>query len=284
MEDALALEVAMRAARAGGQLALARLGKPDYMRWKGHRDVVSGATLEVQDAILSVLRTETPDFGILAEEGPEDEPVPLDAEYLWIVDPICGSLNYVQGLPYFAVSIALRTRGAIRVGAVFDPCRDEMFAATLSGSASLNGEPANVQQIAEGYEAFEKSWLGCDWPRDSDKLDQAMQVARIMSGQVISLSAMGSPALGLCNVAVGRLHAYWALELKIWDIAAAALIVTRAGGTLTDEYGNSWLHSPGGYIASNSVIHGWTMRCLQRVLEGDKLPHGLRQPAARAES
>jgi fructose-1,6-bisphosphatase/inositol monophosphatase family enzyme len=184
MEDAQALEVALRAARTGGQVALARLGKPDYMRWKAHRDVVSGSTLEVQDVILDVLSRETPDFGVLAEEGPEDEPVPLDAEYLWIVDPICGSLNYVQGIPYFGVSIALRTHGAIRAGAVYDPCRDEMF-------------------------------------------------------------------------------------------AAAALILTRAGGTLTDEYGNSWLHSPGGYIASNSVIHGWTMRCLQRVLERDLLPRGL---------
>src|SRR5437588_3170348 len=120
MEDAQALEVAMRAARTGGLVARARLGKPDYQRWKGHRDVVSGATLEVQNAILNVLKTETPDFGVLAEEGPEDEPVPLDAGYLWIVDPICGSLNYVQGIPYFAVSIALRTAGAIRVGAVDD--------------------------------------------------------------------------------------------------------------------------------------------------------------------
>jgi myo-inositol-1(or 4)-monophosphatase len=267
MEDTQALEVAVRAARIGGQVALARLGKNDYMRWKRHRDVVSGATLEVQDAILNVLKQETPDFGILAEEGPEDEPVPLGAKYLWIVDPICGSLNYVQGIPYFAVSIALRTRGAIRVGAVFDPSRDEMFAATLSGPATLNGRPAHVQQIAEGYEAFEKSWVATDWPHDQDRLDQAMQIASIMSGQVIAMPAMGSPALGICNVAVGRLHAYWALELQIWDIAAASLILTRAGGTLTDDHGNSWLYSGGGYIASNSVIHGWTMRCLQRVLE-----------------
>jgi myo-inositol-1(or 4)-monophosphatase len=283
MEDAQALEVALRAARSGGELALARLGKSDYMRWKGHRDVVSGAALDVQDAILEVLGRETPRFGVLAEEGPEDEPVPLDAEYLWIVDPICGSLNYVQGIPYFGVSLALRAHGAIRVGAVYDPCRDEMFAATLSGNTTLNGQSVGVQQIAEGYEAFEKSWLGTDWPRDKDKLDQAMQIATVMSGQVISLTAMGSPALGICNVAVGRLHAYWALELKIWDIAAAALILTRAGGTLTDEYGNSWLHSPGGYIASNSIIHGWTMRCLQRVLERDIMPHGLRDVARRAD-
>ena len=98
--------------------------------------------------VCAALKRETPDFGILAEEGPEDEAVPLDAEYLWIVDPICGSLNYVQGIPYFGVSIALRTAGAIRVGAVYDPCRDEMFAATLSSHSTLNGETIAVQQIS----------------------------------------------------------------------------------------------------------------------------------------
>jgi myo-inositol-1(or 4)-monophosphatase len=272
MEDAQALEVALRAARRGGEVALARLGTADYMRWKSHRDVVSGAAIEVQDTILDVLQHETPGFGVLAEEGPEDEAVPLEAEHLWIVDPICGSLNYVQGIPYFGVSIALRTQGAIRVGAVYDPCRDEMFAATLSSHATLNGQTIAVQQISEGYDAFEKAWVGTDWPHAQDRFDQAMEIATIMSRQVISLSAMGSPALGLCNVACGRMHAYWALDLKIWDLAAGGLILTRAGGTLTDDHGNSWLYSGGGYIASNSVIHGWTLRCLQRVLERGAVP------------
>jgi len=272
MEDAQALEVAVRAARTAGEVALAHLGKPDYVRWKSHRDVVSGSAIEVQGAILEVLHRETPDFGILAEEGPEDEAVPLDAEYLWIVDPICGSLNYVQGIPYFGVSIALRTRAAIRVGAVYDPCRDEMFAASLSSHSTLNGNTIGVQQISEGYDAFEKAWVGTDWPHEQDKLDQAMEIATIMSRQVISLSAMGSPALSLCSVACGRMHAYWALDLKIWDLAAGGLILTRAGGTLTDDHGNSWLYSGGGYIASNSVIHGWTLRCLQRVLERGAVP------------
>ena len=272
MEDAQALEVAVRAARRGGEVALARLGTADYMRWKRHRDVVSGAAIEAQDTILDVLGHETPGFGVLAEEGPEDEAVPLDAEYLWIVDPICGSLNYVQGIPYFGVSIALRTQGAIRVGAVYDPCRDEMFAASLSSHATLNGQTIAVQQISEGYDAFEKAWVGTDWPHAQDRFDQAMEIATIMSRQVISLSAMGSPALGLCSVACGRMHAYWALDLKIWDLAAGGLILTRAGGTLTDDHGNSWLYSGGGYIASNSVIHGWTLRCLQRVLERGAVP------------
>ena len=276
MEESQALEVAVRAARAGGQVALANLGKVDYQRWKSHRDVVTGTTLEVQTAIVDVLKRETPEAAVLAEEGPEDEQLPLDAEHLWIVDPICGSLNYTQSIPYFGVSVALRTQGAIRVGAVYDPCRDEMFAATLSSHSTLNGEPIGVQQISEGYDAFEKAWVGTDWPHGQDQQDQAFKIAAIMARQVIVLNAMGSPALGICNVACGRMHAYWALDLKIWDLAAAALILTRAGGTLTDEQGASWLFSQGGYIASNSVIHGWTLRCLQRVLQ-DKLPEALRR-------
>jgi myo-inositol-1(or 4)-monophosphatase len=272
VDDALALGVATRAARAGGQVALARLDKADYVRWKSHRDVVSGAAIDVQNAILEVLHQETPDFGVLTEEGPEDEPLPLDAEHLWIVDPICGSLNYVQGIPYFAVSIALRTQGAIRVGVVYDPSHDELFAATLSTHSTLNGSTIAVQQISEGYDAFEKAWVGTDWPHGQDKFDLAMEIASVMSHQVINLNVMGSPALGLCNVAAGRWHAYWALDLKIWDLAAGALILTRAGGTLTDEHGASWLFSEGGYIASNSIIHGWTLRCLQRVLEKGVLP------------
>jgi myo-inositol-1(or 4)-monophosphatase len=225
--------------------------------------------------VLAVLREQTPEFGILAEEGPEDEPLPLNAEHLWIVDPICGSLNFSQGIPYFAVSIALRSRGALRVGVVFDPCRDELFAASMSAPSTLNGSTISVQQISEGYDAFEKAWVGTDWPKDLDRLDEALKIATIMARQVIVLNAYGSPALGLCNVAAGRLHAYWALDLKIWDIAAAAVILTRAGGTLTDEHGASWLFSQGGYIASNSIIHGWTLRCLQRVLQKEKLPPGV---------
>jgi myo-inositol-1(or 4)-monophosphatase len=269
VEDAQALEVAARAARAGGAVALERLGQPDYQRWKQHRDVVSGAALLVQAAIVEVIQTETPDFGILAEEGPEDESLPLDAEDLWIVDPICGSLNFVQGVPLFAISIALRSQGAIRLGVVYDPCRDELFAASLSSPSTLNGQTIAVQQISEGYDAFEKAWVGTDWPHDLDKLDQALQISQIVARQVITLNAFGSPALGLCYVACGRLHAYWALDLKIWDLAAAAVILIRAGGTLTDDHGASWLYSQGGYIASNSIIHGWTLRCLQRVLEPD---------------
>jgi myo-inositol-1(or 4)-monophosphatase len=269
-----ALEVAARAARNGGALAKARLGNPGYLKWKGHRDVVSEASIEVQEAIVSTLLAEFPESGILAEEGPEDAPVPVDAPQLWIVDPICGSLNFVQGIPYFGISIALRSEGNLQAGVVYDPCRDEMFEATTETSATLNGRQIVVQQISEGSEAWSSAIVGTDWPHSGERREQARMIAGLMLDQVGECNVMGSPALGLCNVAAGRLHAYWHLDLKIWDIAAASLILQRAGGILTDAHGMSWLFSDGGYIATNAVIHGWLLNCLRPVLDMPRFHSG----------
>jgi myo-inositol-1(or 4)-monophosphatase len=279
-----ALEVAVRAARRGGELAKARLGDPGYVKWKGHRDVVSEASIQVQEAIISAILAEFPDTGILAEEGPEDAPLPVDAEHLWIIDPICGSLNFVQGIPYFGVSIALRSEGNIRVGVVYDPCREELFEATAETPATLNGKRIVVQQISEGLEAWSSAIVGTDWPRSGERREQARVIVGLMIDQIGELSLMGSPALGICNVAAGRLHAYWHLDLKIWDIAAASLILQRAGGILTDAAGVTWLYSNGGYIASNLVIHGWTQNCIQAVLSSPRPGFRTSEPPIRSNS
>lgn len=264
---ARALEVAARAARRGGAIAAARMGAPGYITWKGHRDVVAEASLQVQDAVVSILSSEFPRAGVLAEEGPEEAPVPVDADQLWIVDPICGSLNFVQGIPHFGVAIALRSEGRIQVGVVYDPSRDELFAATAETSATLNGRTITVQQIAEGAEAWNGAVVGTDWPPSGVRRRLAGSMLNVMADQVLACSLMGSPALGFCHLAAGRLHAYWHLDLKIWDIAAASLIVERAGGVLTDAHGMSWLHSDGAYVASNDVIHNSLLNCIKPMLE-----------------
>jgi myo-inositol-1(or 4)-monophosphatase len=261
-----ALDVAARAANKGGEIARARAGKPGYLKWKGHRDVVSEASFEVQEAIVSAILAEFPDDGILAEEGPDDAPLPVDAQRLWIVDPICGSLNFVQGIPYFGVSVALRSEGNINVGVIYDPCRDELFEATTETPATLNGREIVVQQLSEGIEAWSSAIVGTDWPHSGKRREQAWLILGLMVDQVNECNMMGSPALGICNVAAGRFHAYWHLDLKIWDIAAASLILQRAGGILTDAHGMTWLYSDGGYIATNAVIHGWALNCIQAVL------------------
>ena len=261
-----ALQVAVEAARRGGQVALDRLGDPGYRRWKGHRDVVCEASLHVQDTIVSLLQEEMPDSEVLAEEGPEDAPVPIDAPLLWIVDPICGSLNYSRGIPHFAVSIALRAAGAIQVSVVFDPCTGDLFEATVETPATLNGRKIFVEHDLEGNEAWGEAVLGSDWPRGGQRRKQARLIIDELLDQVCECNLMGSPALGICNVAAGRLHAYWHLDLRIWDIAAASLILERAGGLFTNIQGSSWLFSDGGYIASNHVIHGWAQDAIRAVL------------------
>jgi myo-inositol-1(or 4)-monophosphatase len=266
MEIKQALETAIRAARRGGEIARARLGKPGYLQWKGLRDVTSEASLEVQAAIVSTLLADFPDSAVLAEEGPDDAPLPVGAEHLWIVDPICGSLNFVHGIPHFALSIALRTAGNIQLGVVYDPCRDELFQATSETPALRNGENIVVQQVSEGIEAWSAAMVGTDWPYAGARRKQAQTIVGIMLDQINGLSIAGSPALGLCNLAAGRLHAYWHLDLKIWDIAAASVILQRAGAILTDAHGDTWLYSDGGYVATNGVIHGWLLNCLRPFL------------------
>jgi myo-inositol-1(or 4)-monophosphatase len=270
MSDELgrAVDVAVRAALGGGTLARARMGDPGYLTWKGHRDVVSQASLAVQEAIVSTILAEYPGAGILAEEGPDDAPLAVDADQLWIIDPICGSLNFVQGIPDFGVSVALRSEGRIQLGVVYDPCRDELFTATAGAPATLNGRHIVVQQLSEGAEAWSCAILGTDWPYSGERRRQAGAIVNVMADQVLECTMTGSPALGLCNVAAGRLHAYWHLDLKIWDIAAASLIVERAGGILTDAHGMTWLYSDGGYIATNGVIHNSLLNCMRPLLGG----------------
>ncbi len=269
--DAADQELAARAAFRGGRMAMARLGEPGYLKWKGHRDVVSGASLEVQEAILAVLRQERPRDAILSEEGPEDEALAVDAQRLWIVDPVCGSLNFVQGVPLFAVSVALRVGGALRVGVVHDPMRDETFAATAGGRATLNGRAITIKATSEGPEFWEQSWIGTDLPHSGPRRELALRVFAHYTGEVISQTIMGSPALAICYVACGRLHAYWNLDAKPWDVAAAGVVLESAGGLITDSDGGSWLHSTGGYVAGVPTLVRWAQRGID-VVQNAGLP------------
>ncbi|HEX9436584.1 MAG TPA: inositol monophosphatase [Candidatus Limnocylindria bacterium] len=270
MDDAEALDLATRAAFRGGQLAVARLGDPGYLRWKGQRDVVAGATYEVQGQIVSALQEEAPADAILAEEGDEDEPLAVDARRLWIVDPICGSLNFVRGVPFFGISIALRVDGELRVGVVHDPVRGETFAARYGEPATLDGRMINVRPVPLGPEFWEQAWVGTDLPPSGPRRRQALRVFDVMADEVLSLSVLGSPALGLCYVAAGRLHGYWTLDAKPWDVAAAILIVQQAGGLVTDADGGSWLHSDGSFVAANPTSHQWQLKSIKWIRDLDR--------------
>jgi myo-inositol-1(or 4)-monophosphatase len=260
-----ALETAILAARTGGQLAVARLGKPGYEKRKGPRDVVAGAVLDVQTIIVDVVQQEFPEAHFLLEEA--DAVQDAQADPLWIIDPIDGSLNFLHGIPIFAVSIAYRVAGLYRVGVVYDLCRDELFHAVTGSGAFLNNHPIHVDSFSDGREAWGQAVVGTDWRGNDDELRKALKVARYVAGETFQLITLGSPALGLCYVAAGRLHAYYGLDmLKLWDVAAGAVILMEAGGIFTSIEGAAWQHAHGGYLASNNVVHGWLNRTTGTIL------------------
>jgi myo-inositol-1(or 4)-monophosphatase len=264
-DDATILATAVRAARAGGQVALERLGDPGYLRWKGMRDAEVGAALDVQAAVIEEIRRDFPGHAILAEETSE-RPAD-DADPLWIVDPIDGSLNFLQGLPHFAVCVGFRSETIYRVGVVYDPCRDELFQGTLGKGARLNDLPIVVQQVSEGLDAYESAIVGTDWPYDGEPRTKSLQIAQVLVTHTLDLRVMGSPALGLCYVGAGRLHAYFHLDLELWDVAAAAVVLTEAGGILTNARGSSWLYANKAYLATNAVVHGEMLRNIVPILD-----------------
>ncbi|MBI3733039.1 MAG: hypothetical protein HY259_06220, partial [Chloroflexi bacterium] len=240
MDYQMMLDTAMQAAREAGGLAVASLGKPGYQQWKHPRDLLVGSVYPVQQRIVEIIHREFPDHAVLAEESElhaanasEELPSP-DADPLWIVDPIDGSLNFGQGIPHFAISIACRVDGIYRVGVVYDPCTQEMFHALQGRFARLNHRPITVQLVAEGESAYDQAIVGTDWPGGMRERSQSLNIATLLATQCITLNVMGSPALGLCYVAAGRTHAYYHTDLRLWDVAAASVILGESGGILTD--------------------------------------------------
>ena len=276
MDEDRLLETAMRAARAGGQVALDGLGKPGRIKWKGYKDIVTPSTLLAQERIIEAIRQEFPDHAILSEEL-EQAPDP-EAESLWIVDPIDGSLNYMKGIPLFAVAIGFKQKGIHRLGVVYDPCRDELFHAIYHRGAYLNGRRIRTYSHAEGIEAYQAATVATDWPPQTDKRTTTALIIRLMAGEVTSTQIFGSPALGLCYIAAGRLDAYFHLQLNLWDVAAASVIVQEGGGVLTDEKGSTWFHSTGGYLATNGVIHGSMLHPIRLVHEQEAALSKRNQP------
>ncbi|MEA3059746.1 MAG: monophosphatase [Sphingomonadales bacterium] len=270
MDDAARLETAIRAAREGGRVALAHVRNPLYFKVKDRRDLLVGASVVVQDTIRDILLGAYPDDGFLGEDGPDDEELPVNADRLWIVDPIDGSTNFFRGLPHFAISIGFRDAFGFRIGVVYDPSRDELFSARFADGARLNGERIYVHVPGEGEDAYESSLIGTDLPGSTEGRVDGLRAAMHVGNRMLGLVMMGAPALGLCYVAAGRTHAYFHLKLHLWDVAAAAVILQESGAILTNGTGGSWLYSDGSYLATNARLHGGMLRLLRAAL-----PEGL---------
>ena len=223
------LRVAEEAARAGGKVVLSRLHDSGLqVAYKdGRANIVTDADTESQRAICAVIAGKFPDHAIIGEEGAAGDG---SSGHAWYVDPLDGTTNYAHGLPFFCVSVALRSHGTTVAGAVFDPLRDELFSAARSEGAFVNGAPLRASAVAR----LDRSLVVAQAQTvdEGEIRAYAALVGRLMrvAGGVRSL---GSPALALCAIAAGRLEAYCEYSMDAWDILAGQLILQEAGGRLT---------------------------------------------------
>ena len=248
--------VAQNAARAGGRV-LQEWSERFTVTEKSPANLVTEADFESQETILRIIRAEFPQHSFLGEEGlQESNP---DSEYRWIIDPLDGTSNYVHHFPYYAVSIGLQCAGSLIAGVIFDPTRDEMFAASRGQGATLNDHPIQPSAVDNMSQAMAVASLPVAADQRGPAIDRFLRV--LESAQTVQRT--GSAALNLAYVAAGRLDAFWSSSLKPWDVAAGALIVEEAGGQATRMDGTPLQIEIPDILASNGrSIHEELQRLL----------------------
>lgn len=240
------LSVAADAARGAGEI-LRSWATRFTVSEKGPSDLVTEADLASQAAIVNAVTTAFPDHDLLGEES-------LSARrgrsvYRWVIDPLDGTSNYVHGFPYYCVSIGVEREGAPFAGVIYDPTRDELFAAAAGRGASRNGDPIRPSRASKLGDAF----LVASLPRRAGRDDPA--VRRFLNAMPLaeSVQRTGSAALNLAYVACGRIDAFWSSSLKPWDMAAGAVIVSEAGGRVSSLDGSPFLLDRPAILATNGT-------------------------------
>jgi len=242
------LEVAVAAVKAAGEVLRNGFGQQQEVKYKGEVDLVTKADENAEQAIKEVLQETFPNYGMLAEESGRLEG---ESDSRWVVDPLDGTTNYAHGLPIFSVSIALEKKGEVVLGVVHDPIANETYAAERGSGATLNGEPIGVSDTDEPIRAL----LATGFPYDRGEVPVALDIFGQFAMRTQSIRRLGSAALDLCYVAVGRLDGYYERGVKAWDIAAGVLILREAGGEATDYLGHELDLKMGEVVASNGTLH-----------------------------
>jgi myo-inositol-1(or 4)-monophosphatase len=243
------LQTAIEAARLSGKILIEKLSQRRTIARKQEFDFVTEVDRQSENAIIEFIRQRHPQHGFFAEESGG---AGQQSDYLWIIDPLDGTKNYIHGFPMFAVSIALAHRGSLLVGVVLDPLRGELFHAERQVGAFLNGQRIQVSRNRD----LSQCLIGTGFPFRAKHLTEPYFKAFISLFHNISdFRRAGAAALDLAYVACGRLDGFWEVTLNAWDIAAGALLIAEAGGKITDLWGgDSHLH--GGHVAaSNGLIH-----------------------------
>jgi myo-inositol-1(or 4)-monophosphatase len=240
---------AAQLARDAGAVLRDRFGQPHDVRFKGTIDMVTEADQAAEALIADRLREAYADHLLLCEEGSQG--TASSSRHRWVIDPLDGTTNFAHGLPTFAVSIALEEAGHPIIGVVYDPMRDELFVSHRGGGATLNGEPIHVSPT----DRLIASILVTGFSYDFERRALQANIWRDFLTRVQAIRQTGSAALNLCYIACGRLDGYWERGISPWDVAAGALMVTEAGGTVTDMRGGPFHSDDREILASNGTLH-----------------------------
>jgi myo-inositol-1(or 4)-monophosphatase len=245
------LQTAIDAVRRAGEIQRRASRGTFEIRKKGTIDLVTEVDVTVEKMVRALIAERHPDHDVLGEElggpGPGE-----GSRFCWICDPLDGTTNFAHGLPLFCSTIALEVDGELRVAAVYDPSRDELFTATRGGGAFLNGERIRVSTA----EALIDALLVTGFPYSvQDKLDEMVGLFGRFLSKARAVRRLGSAALDMCYVAAGRLDGFWEEGLNAWDIAGGVLLVQEAGGRISSLDGGPFVLRSGRIIASNGLLH-----------------------------
>jgi len=220
------LNIGISAARRAGDIITRHVDRIDRLtiKTKAQNDFVSQVDRLAEDEIIYTIRKAHPDHAILAEEsGAQGN----NDEFVWVIDPLDGTTNFLHGFPVFCVSIALKIRGRLEHAVIYDPMRQELFTASRGGGAQLEGKRMRVTQ----QKTVEGALIGTGFPfRAGQDIKTYLQMFEAVTRKAAGIRRAGSAALDLAYVAAGRLDGFWEMDLKEWDLAAGALMIQEAGG------------------------------------------------------
>ena len=255
------VNIALRAARRAGQIIVRALDRVDllHVESKGGHDYVSEIDRQAEAAIVDTIHKAYPDHAVLGEEfGQQGD----DAEIEWIVDPLDGTTNFLQGIPHFSVSIGIRRGATLLHGVILDPIRHEEFTASRGSGARMNGQRLRVTATSKLNDALLASDLVFGKARDHHAF--YLDALATLMPQCKGVRHQGSAALDLAYVAAGRLDGFFEIGLKAWDMAAGAVIVREAGGFVSDIAGGDRFMETGNVVAANPKVSRELLRTLRQ--------------------
>ena len=251
-----AVEVGLEAARKAGEILREHFREERQVKYKGRANIVTDLDLLVESSLREFLQSEYPEHTIISEES---ESIEGNSNYAWVLDPLDGTNNYSFGIPFFSTVIALTNGDESLLGIVYDPLRDEMFAARQGQGATLNGVPIHVT----AKKRVQDSLIGLDLGYVDDNGKRILKFMAELWPNMYAYRIMGSAALGMAYVACGRLDVYFHMLVYPWELACGQLLVNEAGGTITDWEGKPVTVGESSIIASSEAVNADFLRALR---------------------